>query len=425
MTKSAVKPRVLIINDDLNVGKALKDVVERAKCRVCLPPVLPSMQEAVLNEAFDSVLVDANLNNWKPPFRVFGKQVSDGIDFARVYCEFQPKCLIVIFGQQSLPYQPQVLRRIENLSACNVKTLKSPLPSGQQELQRAIEVLKPNLEEKLEETAIIHQANPIFQPLDVYEGLPRPEKSLRQRLLYRRACNWIGKWANFNLHEAGDSSWTVNCGGNFQKKFYGEPLNGRAPSPKLKFRERYPLRKELMGLAHAEKTSPFFFWNTRETDILAKQFDDERLQKIPEALQDDFGIAVASGCAKAYNEGEKATLGWCQRLSPLGQLDAVKTIFKSLNGDRERSVRIFSQRCRKARLNRVVDIYKARLEKIVEKENTAIVELTNLTGDDNFATRFDFAKLRSKGVKEASQCFEFAVYADVFDNSFGDIELTE
>jgi hypothetical protein len=427
MGESIVKPRILIVDDDIRVGAALKDLVERSfDCTVCFPRSIKAMQDTVLNEAFDSVLVDANLSNWTLPVRIFGKEIRDGIDFASAYCKFQQNSLIVIFGPTHLPFPAQVQYRIEKLSTCNVRTIQSPLPSDRQEIRRAIDILKPELRPQIEETQIIHKANPIFQPLGVYEGMPSEEKSLRQHLLYKSACNWLGKWVNFNLREAGDSSWTVVCGGNFQKDYYGELLNGRRCRPDVKVRNRYPPRSELQMLAEAERAEPFLFWNTRDTKTVAKQFVEDRLEKIPRAYQDTFGIAVSPSCAKAYQEGlEDDAIDWCRRLSPFGQLRATKTIFRSLNGNRSRSVKDFARHCMKAYLNRVIEIYSARVEKVLESENTAVVELINLTADDNFSAPFDLAKLRSHGVKEVGQKFEYTVFADVRDRGFGEIELTE
>ena len=74
---------------------------------------------------------------------------------------------------------------------------------------------------------------------------------------------------------------------------------------------------------------------------------------------------------------------------------------------------------------RVVDVSRARVEKLDKKENTAHIELTNVDNDENFTAPFDLKKLKYKGVKEVDQCFEYTVYLDQLEHSFGQIELTE
>lgn len=424
MIRSVLRPRILIVDDDPRIGRGLKELIEREfDCTVCFPQTVEALQKTVLNEAFDSVLVDTKLNRWSLPISVFGEYINDGIDFARAYCRVQPECLIVIFGPSLLPFKEIVDTRIAKLSSCKIKTLDRPLPSRLSELQAVLKVLKPGIEE----TAIIHQANPIFLPFEVHQGLPEEEKFLRDRLLYKQACQRMEKLVNINLQEYGDSSWTVLCGGNFQKGYYGELLNGHsASSLDVNIMKRYPRKGELKELARAEKTNAFVFWNTRGPSILSKQFSDERLEKIPETLADEFGMAVADSCAEAYHQdADNHVIQWCKNLSPLGRLDVVKAIFKSLNGGRKTSLKVLSQRCKRARLSRIVDVYNARVEKIIEDKNTAIIELTNLAGDDSFAAPFDLGKLKGKGIKERDQSFEYSVWISELEHSFGQIELTE
>jgi hypothetical protein len=100
-------------------------------------------------------------------------------------------------------------------------------------------------------------------------------------------------------------------------------------------------------------------------------------------------------------------------------------VFVSLNGDRERSVRRFTEHCKKAGLIRIVDVYEARVDDIDEAENAATIELINLDGNDNFPATFDLARLKSKGIKEIDQKFEYTVCLNELDHPFGQIELTE
>src|SRR5438477_7148642 len=103
MSKAALKPRILIVDDNERLGRLLKPFVEKLfNCQVCFPPNISKLQDATLNEAFDSILVDANLSDWKRPFLIFGERVSNGIDFARVYSKFHEKSLIVILGPENL-----------------------------------------------------------------------------------------------------------------------------------------------------------------------------------------------------------------------------------------------------------------------------------------------------------------------------------
>jgi hypothetical protein len=73
----------------------------------------------------------------------------------------------------------------------------------------------------------------------------------------------------------------------------------------------------------------------------------------------------------------------------------------------------------------VVDVYDATVERLIPEENTAVVELHNLTGDEDFSAPFDLSKLIRKGIKDADQCFEYTVAVDERGNPFGQIELTE
>lgn len=421
------KPRILIVDDDPQVGKALKTLIEdRFHCLVSFPKSLADLQQILLLETFDGVLIDANLRQWQLPGKLVESNdrdhtIRNGIDIAEVYGRLRPTSLIVLFGHEYLPEQDRVQQRLKLLP--HLKIVEKPLPAELKAIQEKLDVLRPTIEE----TTVLHNENPIFQPVDAFEGLPPDEKLLKRRHLYREACLETSTWVNTSLEAAGDCSWTVVCG-KIQTDFYGERLNGN--HHRLldfeKTREIYPDRHDFAQLARSEQVNPFIFWNTRNTNVLAKQFSDRFLRKIPTSLQDYFGMAVAPHFSKPYNEGsEKEVIEWCRELSPLGQLDAAKEIFKTLNGDRERSVMTFSARCRKARLNRIVDVYNARVEKIVESENTALIELTNFTRDEDFTSPFDLSKLQSKGVKEVDQCFEYTVYADVFDNAFGKIELTE
>lgn len=426
MTKSTSKPRILIVDDNPRVGDLLtKRVAKQFGFQVCFTRNDATLQSALVDEAFDTVVVDSNLSNWNLPMRVFGKEVWDGIDFARVYCEFHPQSLIVLFGPGLVANQDSVQRRIEKLSRCKVKTIERPLPFRESEIRATLEVLKP----QIRETEILHETNPIFQASEPYEGLPAGERDLRNRLLYRQASQQTEKWVNYNLKEYGDSSWTVLCGGNLQKDYYGELLNGSCPSEcDVNIRDRYPRPKELKNLEETENTRSFVLWNTGSPSILIKQFDTQ-LEKIPISLIDDFGMAVSDPCAEAYKEGEaERVIDWCRKWPPAslrGQLDVLRSIFKNLNGDRPKSIKQFSQLCKRAGLYRVVDVYRARVEHLVEQENAAYIELTNVDKNENFTAPFDLKKLKSKGVKEMDQCFEYTVYQNPFDDSFGRIELTE
>src|SRR5581483_3995079 len=91
--------------------------------------------------------------------------------------------------------------------------------------------------------------------------------------------------------------------------------------------------------------------------------------------------------------------------------------FKGLNGDREKSVRDFANRCKKAYLNQIVDVYEASVEEIVEEENTALIELTSWSRDENFIAPFDLRILKENGVEEKDQRFEYTVYVDALDHS--------
>lgn len=426
MTKPTSKPRILIVDDDPHVGDLLKKrVTDQFGFQVCIPHSHSTLQNTLVNEAFDTAVVDSNLSNWNMPIRVFGTEVWDGIDFAQVYCEFHPQSLIVLFGPSQVAHQESVQRRIESLSRCNVKTIERPLPLQESEIQSALEVLKP----EIREIEILHEANPIFQASEPYEGLPAGERLLRSRLLYRQASQQSEKWVNYNLKEYGDSSWTVLCGGNLQKDYHGEPLNGSHPSDvDVNIRNRYPGQQELKKLEQTENTSSFVLWNTGGSSILIKQFETQ-FGKIPASLIDDFGMAVAESCAEAYKEGEaKRVIDWCRKWPPTrpqGQLDVLRSIFTNLDGDRPRSIKQFSQHCKKEGVHRVVDVYRARVEQVTEKENTAHIELTNVDKDENFTAPFDLKELKRKGIKELDQCFEYTVYLDQLGNSFGRIELTE
>lgn len=420
MSKTPLKPRILIVDDNVEVGNGLKEIIEdEFDCTVYFPPSIEALEKVVRSEAFDSVLVDADLSSWRSPASVFDREVHDGIDFARAYCGIQQKALIVICGAANLPSQPQVNSRLNRLAGCNVKTIPRPLPLGKKETHKALAVLAP----RIDETKIIHRENPIFQPMNRDQGMPRLERELRGRLLYRQARQQTEKWANYYLRKEGDSSWVVLCGGKFQEDYFGEPLNGDGAS------RPYPGQDELANLAGLKRTRPFLFWNTSDTTVLSKQFADGRFKKIPDALSLDFSMAVASDCARAYKEGEERhVMEWCRKLEPKVQLEplrAIFTSFKNLNGDAQRSIRNFSGRCRRAQLNRVVDVYEARVEKLVKTENTATVELTSTTSEENFMAPFDLTKLNERGVRNIDQCFEYTVYADVRDHAFGEIELTE
>ena len=432
MRESALKPRILIVDDNEMVGRHISRFIESLfECEVFLPQTATEMVDAAEKKAFDSVLVDADLSQWKQ-LKIFGKPVADGIEFARRYCELQPKSLIVILGADLLPGgEDRIRERINSLSSCNVKEIKSPF---QQEAKEEFQVLRPESEEELRQELPrieeIHQENPIFQPLTAFANLPSDERRLRSRLLYRRACEWVGNWMNSNLHDAGDSSWTLLCDGDVQKQYYGELLNGRTASPKVTIRTRYPLREERQEMARTAKTNPLIFWNTWNTSILTKQFEGRRLKKIkPANLGDEFGIAVAPACARAYNDGQEETvIDWCNTLagiSPSAQLDTLKAIYTSLNSDRERSVSAFANRCQNAGIIRVVDIYTANVEEIMPRKNTAMIELRNRAGDDVFVAPFDFGNLVQKGIKETGQQFEYTVYADIHDNAGGQIELID
>lgn len=424
MSNPMTKPRILIVEDNDRVGRALKGAIEQSfNCKVCFPIGVEAIRGALLFETFDSVLIDAYLVNLVPPIRLFDKLVSDGIEFARFYRELHEKCVIAIFGPDHLPRQPEVKRRLSRLAALNIKVIDSPLPVGLQKIKETLKVLEPTIEE----TAVFHQENPIFQPVDIYKGLSRTEKRRQKRLLYRTACQQTAGLVNLNLKAVGDCSWTVLCGGNFQKDYYGELLNGhKTPSFKVKIWKRYPRPKEFEEIADAKRTNPFIFWNTRDIDILSKQFSDQHLPKDSTHLQEDFSISVAPLCAAAYNEGRsKEILEWCKKLEPFGQFEITKEIFKSLNGDREKSIRTFSRRCEKARINRIVDIYEARVDQIIEKDNTAVVELTNSSGEENFAAPFDLQILKDHGVEEEEQKFEYTVYVDALDSTGWNIELKE
>jgi hypothetical protein len=423
-----LQPRVLIVDDVVEGGRALKRLIERIhKYKVCFPSSVDSLQEAVLYEAFDTVVIDADLTGWHLPITIFGEEIWNGIDLARVYCEFQGNSLIVLFGPNTLPKNQQ--RGLARLSGCNIKTIPRPLPSNPEDITAIFKVLEP----KIEETEIIHEENPVFQPTEALKSLPAEERSLRRRLLYRQTSESWGKWLNRNLQDHWDSSWTVLCGGNVQKKYYGPTFKkNRNLSADVKIRDTYPLASELSKLAATKKTFPFVIWNTRDTSILSKQF--ERRLEIPKTqvddfgktLVDDFGMRVAGPCALAYNrEDAKHVIEWCQTLSPFGQLDVLRSVFKSLNGDRERSTAILAERCRQADLLQVVDVYEARVDKVQPEENTALVELKNFTGDENFPAPFDLSKLAQKGIKEIDQCFEYTVAIDERSNPFGQIELSE
>jgi len=427
-TSDSLGPRVLIIDDDPSVGRALKKLIEREfKYRVCFPTTVERLQDTVFYEAFDTVVIDAKLDRWKLPITIFGEDIYDGIDLARVYCEFQEKCLIVLFGPKNLPNLARVQDRINGLKGCKIRTIDRPLPSNQKDINTILKVLEP----RIEETEIIHEESPVFQPTKAFEALLPEERSLRRRLLYRQTSDSWGKWLNRNLQKNGDSSWTVLCGGNVQKKYYGPLLSRRQNSPDVKIRTRYPLDTELSKLAATEMTLPFVIWNTRDVSILGKQFD--RRSEIPptpvddfgRTLLDDFGMRVAAPCALAYNQDDsKTVIEWCQSLSPFGQLDVVRAVFKSLKGDLDQSTKL-AARCKEADLVQVVDVYAARVEKLMPQENKAIIELRNSTGEEDFSAPFDLTKLARKGVKETDQCFEYTVALDERENSFGRIELTE
>jgi hypothetical protein len=425
-----LQPRVLIIDDVAEGGRALKKLIERVhKYKVCFPATVDSLQETVLYEAFDTVVIDADLSRWTRfrPITIFGEEIRNGIDLARVYCEFQGNTLIVLFGPNTLPAKQQ--RALARLSGCNIRTIDRPLPSNQDDIKAILDVLKP----AIEETESIHEENPIFQRAELFDGMPSEEKSLRRRLQYRQTLEDRGEWLNCGLKRNADSSWTVLCGGDVQKNFYGPPLDKhRRPSPEVKIRTRYPQSTELSKLAATKKTLPFVIWNTRDTSILAKQFD--RRSEIPftlvddfgKTLVDDFGMRVAEPCAQAYNEEDsKNVIEWCQTLSSFGQLDVLRSVFKSFNGDRERSTAVLAEQCKKADLIHVVDVYNARVEKLLPQENKAVIELHNLTGDEDFSAPFDLSKLTRKGIKEANQCFEYTVAVDQRSNPFGQIELAE
>jgi transcription elongation factor Elf1 len=418
------KPRILMVEDNERVGKVWKAQIERIfNCKVCCPPTVDAMRDTIRRETFDSVLIDANLRNWNPPMKLFGRRIKDGIEFATFYRELQKKCVIVIYGPEHLPSLPDVERRIRTLSLLNVKTIDSPLPSEQKEIRKTLEVLRPTIQE----TAIFHKENPLFQPVDVYKGLAPREKRRKKRLLYRNAQQASG-WANLSLQDAADSSWTVECGGEFQTRYFGEFLNGKKkPGFEVTERREYPGPVEIKEIANTKRTAPLIFWNTRNADILNKQFSDERLRRIPPELEDVFGISVAPGFDDAYNkEGRREVVQWCKKLTAFGQFEATKEIFKGLNGDREKSIRDFSRRCRNAHLNSIVDVYGARVDEIIERDNTAFVELTNWSGEENFAAPFDLATLKDNGVSSEDQRFEYTVYRDaVDDRAQWRIELSE
>lgn len=426
MAKYINRPRILIIDDDPPVGVALQDAIKSSfNCEVIFPNTLDLLRKIILSETFDSVLIDANLKRWKPPIKLFGNEVKDGVDFATFYRTLHGNCIIALFGPHNLPQQPLVERRISKLLSPNFKTIDNPLPSGRRELKQTLEALKPTLEE----TAVFHQENPIFQNVDIYKKWPSEGKRQQNRLLYKSACQSISTWANLNLHEAGDCSWTVLCGGSIQDKYYGEKLNGhQARISDITVRDSYPSGEELNVMAAAKKTAPFVLWNTGEPETLELQFSraDERLKNIPPRFREYFSIATALRCPDAYVSGmDRKVIEWCKDLTPFGQLVATKEIFKQLNGDRRKSVSSFFKRCKSAHLYGIVDIYRARVDEIIEKDQTAIVELTNWAGKENFAAPFDLQILKKHQVEEIDQSFEYTVFVDALNRTGWEISPVE
>jgi CheY-like chemotaxis protein len=412
----ANRKKILIVDDDPIVRKTSSFLIHELGYEPSTPASPGELKKALAFESFDSALVDLDLHKWREEledYKLENSIVKNGEDIA-YFC-----------------------RGIHGASPVIVYSTKGQAPGGRQQGRDLryislpklagvdMDSFKRNLQPFFRETDTIEKLNPSVPPAAFHEA-----SISRQLGEYKRVCRLNEKWVNFNFEVVGDYSWAILCDKKIETSHYGKALNGNGHTPSeynIQGHESYPSEEDLASIAARNNAASFILWNTREPRLLEKQFAlaGNHLDQIPEHLQDFFGLAMAERCAEVYRTNYTRPLHWCKWLTQAGQIETLKRIYKRLGPATERPA--FIANCERMRLPIIVEIYKATVDEVDERSETAWVDLI---GWDEFrpttkSDPFDLKKLHEHGIKYQNQDFEYTVYRTYTNDEATNIDFVE
>jgi hypothetical protein len=399
------KAKILIVDDDPQTREATRFLVEEAFDYIACSPASPDELKTVMAfEACESALVDFDLRKWNlEEYKLDEHTVRNGKDIADFYSNLHDVSLVKIYSAK--------------LQKDGIIAIPKTLPPDMNQIKA---IFRPFFEE----TATVQKLNLSLQPEEFGKAL-----ILQQLQAYKKTCRLNEKWVRFNFEVVGNYSWTIISDRKIEKDYYGSPLNGNGDNSSqydIRVREEYPSEQELAEIASRNNATSFVLWNTRDLELLEKQFEraGRHLKDIPEHLQDFFSLAVAGCLAEGYQGHDGRVLQLVKRLTTVGQLETLKQIYTRLEPGPQR--KNFIDKCKQFRLPMITEIYKATVDEIDPMTETAWVEL--IPWSDYMPREggsFELRRLKEHGVRYEDQEFEYTVYQIYTNDEATNIEFVE
>lgn len=398
---------ILVVDDEVVQGGIITETINQQPGYQTFSP--QSQQEifgSILFGTYEGVFIDIRWKEWKPPVRLNRKKIEDGIDFARFLFDINPKLTeaIALYSSQGTLRDPRREQRIKNLP------FRPMLIASR--FTRHLEENEKKLSPLLVEATKVHRANPLIQSPKFISQSPNTRLHV-----YKSVLAEYSKWINFQFKVTGDYSWTIICGSNIQKDYYGAPLNGGHTGFGITSHDQYPSAAALSKLSKQKQFFPFIVWNLRKVEFLASQFElaGPGLKKIPQKWRSFFGIAVSKPCADAYLNGQgRQVLRWCQELDHDGRIEVLKQIYKLLRKEDAAHLEKFARRCEALELPVIADILTGKVDKVhrdAAKPKNAFAKVVLRThGGDAFIETFTLQRLEASGIRFVDTWFEYTVY---------------
>lgn len=402
---------VAVVDDVERNRKDLNGIAENLKGEgsqhsVAVPPSFEEMQRLFLFHNLDGLLIDVNLEHWQLPKKLIMRvkgigPILDGIDVANLAFNLYRKAkdAICLYSSRVDLDEPRWANKIARLPFTPPRISK--LSTYQQ--------VKTYFKQLLEKADKVRTVNPLLQPPNFAKLSPSDRLQAFKAIYFANA-----KWIACNFDTVGDYAWTVVCGHNVEKDYYGSPLNGgRGGQFGITPMSRYPDLKAMKALAKRRNYFPFIVWNTRRPEFIEHQFREAgaQLNNIPPMWRSFFGIAMAQPCTRAYvDEREHRVLQWCRELDEVGVIAVMKRIYKRLLGRTTSNLSDFKRAAVRYELPQIVDVLKGKVEEIDEDESRAVVWLKSPRGGVPFTEVFDLMRLRRAHIRFVDQRFDYIVY---------------
>jgi CheY-like chemotaxis protein len=393
--------KILCVEDEKTRSKLVRGLHESFDVEAYAPQTFKEFREKVLLEKPDGAVIDIRLPQWgitedrKQP--IDGYMIGNGIDI----CRFLHDNMGIPIGLHSgfsdeyeeeidkLPFKPFIIDKA---------------------VYTSLETFKKKFNPVVRATKDSNKSNP---QLSITPQQYLHLSSAEQIHLYKTVYSMNKKWVDTLFKAKGDFLW-IRIRGRAVESFGRKPNSNQRKVDGVPIEREYPDQDKLIGNTGERKTLPFFFWNVEKVSMLETQFRlaGPGLGAIPYGWRNSFGIAVAPLCAQAYLEHNSVkVLRWFKELDEVGQLEVAKTIWKKLLSQGKVScVNEFAKNFKQMKLPRIVEIFKARVEKI-EGSHTAWVELKRWSSSQTISVEpFDLKRLKESCVKYEDQLFEYTVY---------------